>query len=176
VPAPVDQPYPGTIVLKVDATNLSQQIFRMRMTVPVKPGPMTFLYPQWLPANHGPSGPLTQLAGLKFTANGKPVEWTRDPVEVFAFHVTVPEGVTHAGSRIPVPVAARPGPGPHRHDRRHPRPAMAVGDAVPGRLRGAPHHGAAVADAAAGWQYGTALETANARATKSSSRRTTWKR
>ena len=94
VPAPVDQPYPGTIVLKVDATNLSQQIFRMRMTVPVKPGPMTFLYPQWLPANHGPSGPLTQLAGLKFTANGKPVEWTRDPVEVFAFHVTVPEGAS----------------------------------------------------------------------------------
>jgi predicted metalloprotease with PDZ domain len=94
VPAPVDQPYPGTIVLKVDATNLAQQIFRMHMTVPVKPGPMTFLYPQWLPANHGPSGPLTQLAGLKFTANGKPVEWTRDPVEVFAFHVTVPEGVT----------------------------------------------------------------------------------
>jgi predicted metalloprotease with PDZ domain len=94
VPAPIDQPYPGTIVLKVDATNLSQQIFRMRMTVPVKPGPMTFLYPQWLPANHGPSGPLTQLAGLKFTANGKPVEWTRDPVEVFAFHVTVPEGAS----------------------------------------------------------------------------------
>jgi predicted metalloprotease with PDZ domain len=93
VPAPLDQPYPGTIVLNVDATNLSQQIFRMRMTIPVKPGPLTMLYPQWLPANHGPNGPLTQLAGLKFTANGKPVEWTRDPVNVFAFHVTVPEGV-----------------------------------------------------------------------------------
>ncbi|MFC5513873.1 M61 family metallopeptidase [Massilia jejuensis] len=94
VPAPADRPYPGTIVLKVDATNLAQQIFRMRMTVPVSPGPMTFLYPQWLPANHGPSGPLTQLAGLKFTAGGKPVAWTRDPVDVFAFHVTVPDGVT----------------------------------------------------------------------------------
>lgn len=94
VPAPADRPYPGTIVLKVDATNLAQQIFRMQMTVPVSPGPMTFLYPQWLPANHGPSGPLTQLAGLKFTAGGKPVAWTRDPVDVFAFHVTVPDGVT----------------------------------------------------------------------------------
>jgi hypothetical protein len=67
---------------------LSQQIFRMRMSIPVKPGPLTLLYPQWLPANHGPNGPITQLAGLKFTANGKPVEWTRDPVQVFAFHVT----------------------------------------------------------------------------------------
>jgi len=94
VPVPVDQPYPGTIVLNVDATDLSQQIFRMHMTIPVQPGPLTLLYPQWLPANHGPSGPITQLAGLKFTANGRPVAWTRDPLHVYAFHVTVPEGAT----------------------------------------------------------------------------------
>ena len=93
VPPPLDLPYPGTIVLKVDATNLSQQIFRIRMSIPVKPGPLTMLYPQWLPGNHGPSGPLTQLAGLKFTANGKPVDWVRDPVHVHAFHLTVPAGV-----------------------------------------------------------------------------------
>jgi predicted metalloprotease with PDZ domain len=94
VPAPVDQPYPGTMVLNVDATDLSQQIFRMHMTIPVKPGPLTLLYPQWLPANHGPNGPITQLAGLKFTANGNPVAWTRDPLHVYAFHLTVPEGAT----------------------------------------------------------------------------------
>ena len=94
VPAPLDQPYPGTIVLNVDATDLSQQIFRMHISIPAKPGPMTVLYPQWLPGNHGPSGPITQLAGLKFTANGKPVEWVRDPVQVYAFHVVVPEGAT----------------------------------------------------------------------------------
>jgi predicted metalloprotease with PDZ domain len=94
VPVPVDQPYPGTIVLDVDATDLSQQVFRMHMTIPVKPGPLTLLYPQWLPANHAPNGPITQLAGLKFTANGKPVEWTRDPIRLFAFHLTVPEGAT----------------------------------------------------------------------------------
>jgi predicted metalloprotease with PDZ domain len=94
VPAPSNQPYPGTIVLNVDATNLSQQVFQMRMSIPVKPGPLTLLYPQWLPANHGPNGPITQLAGLKFMANGKPVEWVRDPVQVFAFHVNVPEGAT----------------------------------------------------------------------------------
>ena len=58
VPAPQDIAYPGTIVLKVDATNLSQQMFRMNMSMPVKPGPMTMLYPQWLPANHGPNNVL----------------------------------------------------------------------------------------------------------------------
>jgi len=94
VPVPGSQPYPGTIVLKVDATDLNHQIFRMHETIPVKPGALTLLYPQWLPANHGPNGPLTQLAGLKLTANGKPVEWTRDPLQVHAFHLTVPAGAT----------------------------------------------------------------------------------
>jgi predicted metalloprotease with PDZ domain len=94
VPAPVDQAYPGVISLNVDATDLSQQIFRVRMSMPVKPGPLTLLYPQWIPGNHGPSGPITQLAGLKFSAGGKPVEWTRDPVQVFAFHLNVPQGAT----------------------------------------------------------------------------------
>ncbi|MDL2356602.1 MAG: peptidase M61 [Pseudomonadota bacterium] len=94
VPPPLDQPYPGTIVLKVDASKLSQQIFQMRMTIPVRPGPLTLLYPQWLPGDHGPVGPLTQLAGLKLSANGKPLDWVRDPVQVHAFHVTVPEGVS----------------------------------------------------------------------------------
>lgn len=94
VPAPLDQPYPGTIVLNVDATNVGQQIFRMRASIPVRPGKLTLLYPQWLPGNHGPSGPLTQLAGLKITGNGKPIEWTRDPVQVHAFHLNVPADVT----------------------------------------------------------------------------------
>jgi len=89
-----DAPYPGTIVLNVDATDLAQQIFRVKMTMPVQAGPLTLLYPQWLPGNHGPSGPLTQLAGLKLSAGGKPVVWTRDPVNVFAFHMDIPAGVT----------------------------------------------------------------------------------
>lgn len=89
-----DAPYPGTIVLNVDATDLTQQIFRVRMSIPVQAGPLTLLYPQWLPGNHGPSGPLTQLAGLKLTANGKPVVWTRDLVDVFAFHMDIPAGAT----------------------------------------------------------------------------------
>ncbi|MES2259109.1 MAG: peptidase M61 [Pseudomonadota bacterium] len=90
IPAPLDQPYPGTIVLKVDASNTSQQIFRITESIPAKPGRLTLLYPQWVPANHGPSGPLNQFAGLKLSANGKPLNWKRDTLNVHAFHVEVP--------------------------------------------------------------------------------------
>ena len=85
-----EQPYPGTIVLKVDASNFAQQIFRVRQTIPAKPGKLTLLYPQWVVANHGPSGALNQFAGLKASANGKPLEWKRDPLNVWAFAIEVP--------------------------------------------------------------------------------------
>ena len=94
LPAPQDAAYPaGALRLAVDATDLDRRIFRVRETVPVAgPGPVTLLYPQWLPGNHSPSGPISALAGLVITANGRRVEWTRDPVQVHAFHVDVPAG------------------------------------------------------------------------------------
>jgi predicted metalloprotease with PDZ domain len=94
VPVARDAAFPGTIVLKVDATNVGQQMFRVRESVPVSPGPMTLLYPEWLPGKHAPRGPLVQLAGLVITGKGKPIEWTRDPGNMYAFHLVVPAGVS----------------------------------------------------------------------------------
>ena len=82
------------IVLNVDASNVAQQIFQIKASIPAAPGEMTLLYPQWIPGNHGPSGPLNQLAGLRLSANGQNLEWRRDPVNMFAFHVTVPAGAS----------------------------------------------------------------------------------
>jgi predicted metalloprotease with PDZ domain len=92
VPAPADTPYPGTITLAVDASDIEQRIFRVHEEIPVTPGPLTLLYPEWLPGNHSPSGPIRRLAGLLLHAGGKRIEWTRDPVDVFAFHLEVPAG------------------------------------------------------------------------------------
>jgi predicted metalloprotease with PDZ domain len=79
----------------VDATDIERHIFSVRETIPVRGGePLVLFYPEWLPGNHSSSGPLDKLASLMIYANGARVEWQRDPVNVFAFHVQVPAGAT----------------------------------------------------------------------------------
>ncbi len=92
ISAPRDAHYPGTITLAVDATDITRHIFKVKEQIPVQGGEMTLLYPKWLPGNHSPTGRVDAVAGLIITANGKRVEWVRDPVDVFAFHVDVPAG------------------------------------------------------------------------------------
>ena len=90
--APVDRPYPGTIKVDVDSTDLDRRIFAVHETMPVGSGPLTLLYPQWLPGKHAPRGPIDKLAGLVIhDSSGRRLEWTRDPVDSYAFHVDVPE-------------------------------------------------------------------------------------
>ncbi|MDT4954468.1 MAG: hypothetical protein QOJ02_2606 [Acidobacteriota bacterium] len=76
--------------LSVDATDAPRGVFHARLTIPVSPGPLTLVYPKWIPGEHGPTGPILQLMGLKLTAQGKPVSWQRDSVEMYAFHCVVP--------------------------------------------------------------------------------------
>lgn len=94
VPDAVDTPYPGVIDLRVDASDVARRVFRVTQTIPLKPGArrITLLYPQWLPGHHAPRGTLAELTDLRFTVGGRPAAWTRDPVEVYAFHVDLPEG------------------------------------------------------------------------------------
>ncbi|HET7562344.1 MAG TPA: peptidase M61 [Rhodanobacteraceae bacterium] len=94
IPAPQDTPYPGTIAIHVDASDTTQGIFRVHETIPVTAGKLILLYPKWIPGNHSPSGPIDMLAGLKITANGKPLAWHRYKYDVYAFRVDVPEGVS----------------------------------------------------------------------------------
>jgi predicted metalloprotease with PDZ domain len=82
------------IKLQVDATDAPRRMFHVRMTMPVKPGPMTLLYPEWIPGEHAPSGPINDLVGLKIQANGQEIPWKRDSVNMFGFHITVPPAAT----------------------------------------------------------------------------------
>src|SRR5438477_16470 len=83
---------PGPITLSVDATEAPRKIFHARMTMAVSPGPLTLVYPKWIPGEHGPTGPIINLAGLKLTAGGKTIPWRRDDVDMYAFHLEVPAG------------------------------------------------------------------------------------
>jgi predicted metalloprotease with PDZ domain len=80
------------ILLEVDAGEAPRKLYHARLIIPVEPGPVTLYYPKWIPGTHGPSGPIADLAGIKIQANGKPVAWKRDDVDMYAFHCTVPEG------------------------------------------------------------------------------------
>jgi predicted metalloprotease with PDZ domain len=94
IPAARDIPYPGTMIVEVDATDTARGIYRVKQKIPVaSAGPMTLLYPEWLPGTHAPRGPIASVAGLKISGGGKPIAWRRDPADVYAFHVDVPAGV-----------------------------------------------------------------------------------
>src|SRR5207244_6455658 len=57
-----------------------------------RPGPLTLVYPKWIPGNHRPSGPIANLTGLKITAGGQSIKWQRDPIVMDSFHLEVPAG------------------------------------------------------------------------------------
>ncbi|RZA36976.1 MAG: M61 family peptidase [Lysobacteraceae bacterium] len=85
--------YPGTLQLSVDATDLSRRIYQVRERIPVQPGPLKLWYPQWIPGNHAPTGPINQFAGLLIYGNGQRIEWARDPLDMYAFLLHVPGDV-----------------------------------------------------------------------------------
>ena len=90
--APVDTPYPGgTISLLVDVTNVTDRVLNVQEKIPIKGREITLLYPEWLPGTHSPSNPVSALAGLVITANGKRIAWVRDRVDMYAFHVEAPQ-------------------------------------------------------------------------------------
>jgi predicted metalloprotease with PDZ domain len=81
-----------SIQLSVDLTDAPRNIYHSRLTIPVKPGPLTLVYPEWIPGNHRPSGPIANVTGIKMEAAGQTLAWQRDPVDMYAFHVDVPAG------------------------------------------------------------------------------------
>lgn len=103
IPDAQDRPYPGgTIRLDVDASDTQRGVFRVTETIPVAAGArdLTLLFPRWLPGKHGPRGLMAELADIRFDVAGKAIAWQRDPVDVFAFHLDLPEGAREVTARF----------------------------------------------------------------------------
>lgn len=114
IPAARDIPYPGTMAIRVDATDTVQGVLKVEQTIPLTAnasGRFTLLFPKWLPGKHGPRGEIEKLAGLQFSANGQPVSWVRDPLDVHAFHLTLPEGARTLTARFQFLSATKPDQG-----------------------------------------------------------------
>ncbi len=93
----------GAVALTVRLPNPQQKILYVHEVMPVRPGPLTLYYPKWIPGDHAPDGPIDAMMGLEITAGGKRLAWSRDPVDMFAFHLTVPEGVDRIDIRFQFP-------------------------------------------------------------------------
>src|SRR4029079_18105188 len=86
-PAPV-------ITIALDAREAPRKIFHARLTIPASAGTLTLYYPKWIPGEHGPTGPIQNLTGLKFSAGGQTLPWRRDLKDGWTLHVEVPAGQT----------------------------------------------------------------------------------
>lgn len=92
IAAPRDLTYPGEINLTADATDITRRIVHVHEAVTGITPDTVLLYPKWLPGTHSPEGPIDRLAGIRITAQGAPVAWTRDPIEIYAFHLHAAPG------------------------------------------------------------------------------------
>src|SRR5205085_7952821 len=98
LPAPAFTQQP--IRLRVDATEAPRKIYHAELTIPATPGPLNLFYPKWIPGEHAPTGPITDLVGLKISSRGQTLQWKRDSVELFSFHVNVPPGANSVDVKL----------------------------------------------------------------------------
>ena len=106
--APANTPLTQPIKVAVDATQAPQKILHSQLEIPVTPGEVKLVFPEWIPGEHGPTGPITDLTGLKFFANGQRLSWRRSLTEMYEFHVTVPQGVTTLQANLDLVLPAPP--------------------------------------------------------------------
>jgi predicted metalloprotease with PDZ domain len=92
-PVAAQTPSPS-VTLDVDARDVTRDVIHVHEKIAVAPGPLTLVYPKWLPGEHGPNGPIVNVTGLDVKANGTAIPWRRDLDDLFAVHLTVPPGTT----------------------------------------------------------------------------------
>jgi predicted metalloprotease with PDZ domain len=95
------------IHITADLTEAPRKLWHAEITLPVQPGPLTLTAAKWIPGTHMSSGPIDDITGIVFRANGKTLSWRRDDVDLYAFHVMVPEGVSTLDVHVDAIVTSR---------------------------------------------------------------------
>jgi predicted metalloprotease with PDZ domain len=104
---PVGRAQKPPIAIAADLTDAPRKLFRADVDLPVTPGPITLTTPKWIPGHHMPNGPVAEITGVVFTANGQTLAWRRDDVDLYQFHLTIPEGVTALHAHLDCIVTSR---------------------------------------------------------------------
>jgi predicted metalloprotease with PDZ domain len=95
------------IQITADLTDAPRKLYHAEVDIPVQSGPVTLTTPEWIPGNHRPTGPVDDITGVVFTTNGQTLKWRRDDTDLYAFHVTIPAGVTTLHAHLDCIVTAR---------------------------------------------------------------------
>ncbi|MGH9507274.1 MAG: M61 family metallopeptidase [Terriglobales bacterium] len=161
IPPPVDTAYPGVIQLQVNITDVTDRVYKIREQIPVSGRTMALLYPQWIPGNHSPTGPISKIAGLEVLANGQRIPWLRDPVNVYAFWVHPPAGAQTITVKFEYLASQQPDEGRIQFD--HNLVDFTWNDALlyPAGYFSRDIEVAPSLRLPAGWKYATALSTAS---------------
>ncbi|MGA2203202.1 MAG: M61 family peptidase, partial [Terriglobales bacterium] len=83
-------PSAPAMALVVDETQAARRIAFVHEEIRVQPGALALSYPRWIPGEHGPTGPIQQMAALRIRSGNVTLPWTRDPEEIYTIHVEVP--------------------------------------------------------------------------------------
>lgn len=83
----------GHISLFVNAKDVSKKLLHSKEIIQVQPGPLTLIYPEWIPGEHAPTGPIVDMAGLLISAGGKTISWRRDLINMYAIHCQIPKAI-----------------------------------------------------------------------------------
>ncbi|WP_446745680.1 M61 family metallopeptidase [Silvibacterium acidisoli] len=97
----------GPIQITADLSDAPRKLYHAEVDLPVTAGPLTLTTPQWIPGNHRPTGPVESITGVVFTIDGKTIPWRRDDVDLYQFHLTIPQGATHLHAHLDCIVTAR---------------------------------------------------------------------
>jgi len=105
--APAAAAQKAPVLIAADLTDAPRKLYHAEIDLPVTAGPLVLTTPQWIPGNHRPTGPVSDITGVVFTIDGKPIPWRRDDVDLYEFHLTIPRGVTTLHAHLDCIVTAR---------------------------------------------------------------------
>jgi predicted metalloprotease with PDZ domain len=95
------------IRIVADLSDAPRKLYHAEVDLPVTSGPLTLTTPKWIPGHHMPSGPVNDITGVVFTANGQTLAWRRDDVDLYQYHLTIPKGVTTLHAHLDAIVTSR---------------------------------------------------------------------